>query len=217
MKRSEIRGARPPATGFLSALADFAALHPGYKSDEGSTCRPRLLNTTAPTRPSACRTPRRASPFPAALTSSLCVPIVQVLPDGILHGAAAVAVEHVGRLHLRLAAGLDRQLIDAVDVRNVDIERGRHRFHRVAFLAEHDQRVADLDRGMHDLSVRPLHRLVHGRCAERLLEKVDHLLRTAHGEIRRNGMKPFRNGFDCHDRLLMFVDGGRRVPSEPGR
>src|SRR6185369_12159152 len=43
----------------------------------------------------------------------------------IHHAAAAVAVELVGRLHERLAAGLERLLINGVDVRNVEIEHVR--------------------------------------------------------------------------------------------
>src|SRR6266566_3003583 len=118
---------------------------------------------------------------------------------GIFYAAAAVAVEHVGRLHDGSAAGLDRPLVHAVHVWNIEVKRRHCRLGHLAFLGDHDRRVADRHLGVHDRSIRPLDRLMRYFPSERLLKEFDDLRRTAHGEIRRDSMIALGNGFCCHD------------------
>jgi len=48
--------------------------------------------------------------------------MTQLFPERILHPAAAIAIEHVGRHH-RLAAGFAGSLINAVTFGTIEIER----------------------------------------------------------------------------------------------
>ena len=68
----------------------------------------------------------------------------------IFHAAAAVAVEHVRRLHDGLPAGLHRLPEHAVHVGNIEIKRGRGCLGPFAFFGNHDAGIADERQRMHD-------------------------------------------------------------------
>jgi hypothetical protein len=59
---------------------------------------------------------------------------------------------------------------------------------------------------MHDLAIRPHHRLEYGLGSEGLLHEADDLVRAINDEIRRYGVVTLGNGlyFCCHGELLWF-------------
>ncbi|TMA30854.1 MAG: hypothetical protein E6J79_20890 [Deltaproteobacteria bacterium] len=108
-----------------------------------------------------------------------------------LHAAEAVAPEHVLDRHEDLGARLDGLGERLVDVG--DVEEQQRRLRRLLErIVQHDNRVADLELGVHDLSARPRHAHPFLR-AESLLAEVDGLDRVGLIQGGRDGVVALRD------------------------
>src|SRR5438105_4625483 len=132
---------------------------------------------------------------------------VPLIAGWILHAATAVAIELICRLHHRCAPGLDRLLVDGIDIGHVKIEHGGGSLGALRGVGNHHNRIADLEFRVHYLAVRPHHRLEYGLGAEGLLHETDDLLGTVDDEIRRDGVIAVGNRlyFCCHGELLWLL------------
>src|SRR5580658_8105932 len=124
------------------------------------------------------------------------------MAEGIGQPAETIAPKHVRWFRRDLGAGADRLLEGRVDIFHVQENAGGRATQSVRrtataaghFIRQHDDRVADFEFGMPDLSRRPLHANFL-LCSESSLVEVNCAGCIVHGQIGRDRMKPVRNWF----------------------
>src|SRR5258708_35849855 len=79
---------------------------------------------------------------------------VPMISETILHSRRSFAVELLHRFMQRGPAGVQRSLVDRIAVRNIDMDAECEALVLRTGVAHFDDRFADADGGVHDLSVR---------------------------------------------------------------
>jgi len=128
-----------------------------------------------------------------------------VMTERIDDLAEAIPPEHVGDGHRHLRPRVHRLLDDGVDVRDVqkgrpgDAPRRLRRLvvggHRKILVGQEDDRIADLDLGVHDLAAGPGH-AEPGLGSERLLVELERLSGVALDQIRRDRVETIGDRLD---------------------
>src|SRR5436190_20812075 len=122
----------------------------------------------------------------------------------ILHCRAALAIRHVSRGHKRSRAGLDRSLIDIVDVFDVEMDRARQwcafPLRALATTTDHQHRPADVVFGVKAaLRSQAMDDAGH---AKGLPETFGLCVHVTYNQVRSDGTKALTNSTDVNCSLL---------------